>query len=77
MRGIHLLAAHILGTENVQADFVSRGSLLPYKWMLHEEVFQKICIRTPVCLEIYLFASAVNAQLQKFVPEGEILKLGR
>ena len=63
-------AAHIPGTENVQADFLSRGSSLPNEWMLHKEVFQKICCTARVQLEIDLFASARNVQLPKFCSRG-------
>ena len=38
--------------------------------MLHKEVFQKICLRAALRLEIDLFVSALNAQLPKFFSRG-------
>jgi len=70
LKGMHLLAAHISGTENVQADFLSRGSSLSNEWMLLKEVFLKICRRAPVRLEIDLFASAMYALRPKFCSRG-------
>ena len=54
LKGIHLLAAHIPGAENVQADFLSRES------------FSEGLLSSFSSLEKDLFASALNAQLPKF-----------
>ena len=55
-RGIHLLAAHILGEDNLVADFLSRGKFLPSEWTLNPLIFQ-VLVSQP---EIDLFASTFN-----------------
>ena len=67
-----MLAAHIPGTENGKADFLSRGNSFPNEWMLHKEVFQKICMTAPVCVQIDHFASSLNAQLPMFCSRGRV-----
>ena len=53
--GIHLLASHVPGEDNLLADFLSRGKFLPSEWTLNHSVFQRICLSFPTP-EIDLFA---------------------
>ena len=64
-RGIHLLASHVPGENNLLADFLSRGKFLPSEWTLNHSVFQRICLIFPTP-EIDLFASALTFQLPKY-----------
>ena len=65
-RGIHLLAAHIPGEDNLVADFLSRGKFLPSEWTLNPLIFQRICRVLTLQPEIDLFASTLNFQLPKY-----------
>ena len=60
--GITPVASHILGQENLIADFLSRGRVLPSEWTLHPEVLRSL-IRELGPLKVDLFASALNARL--------------
>lgn len=65
-RNIHISCVHIRGVDNVTADSLSRNFSDTTEWKLHEKVFSLICSQcfTP---DIDLFASRLNAQLNKFV----------
>ena len=65
-RNIWLSAAHIPGRNNVSADALSRKFSMELEWMFSKQVFQKILSRFNN-LEIDLFASRLNAQLQNYV----------
>ena len=65
-RNIWLSAAHIPGCNNVSADALSRKFSMELEWMFSKQVFQKILSRFNN-LEIDLFASRLNAQLQNYV----------
>ena len=59
------IASYIPGQDNLIADFLSRGRVLPSEWTLHPQVMATI-IRTLGPLHVDLFASALNAQLQRY-----------
>ena len=58
--------AHIKGSYNVLADMLSRDTPLSTEWSLHRRDFQKI-LDLNQDLEVDLFATSLNAQLQEFV----------
>ena len=60
--GITPVASHIPGQENLIADFLSRGRVLPSEWTLHPTVMREL-IRVAGPLSVDLFASALNARL--------------
>lgn len=64
-----LLAAHIPGSQNWQADTLSRVFTNNVEWCLNDNIFQLICTRfgTP---SVDLFASRVNRKLEKFCSWG-------
>lgn len=59
-------ATHLPGCENVEADLESRMDRHQIEWQLDPEVFQAISKVLGGC-DIDLFASRVNAQLEKYV----------
>ena len=59
------VASHIPGQDNLIADFLSRGRILPSEWSLHPAVFARLA-RTLGPLEVDLFASALNARLPRY-----------
>ena len=59
------IASYIPGQDNLIADFLSRGRVLPSEWTLHPMVMDQI-IRTIGPLQVDLFASALNARLPKY-----------
>ena len=63
--GIFPVASYIPGQDNLIADFLSRGRVLPSEWTLHPMVMDQI-IRTLGPLQVDLFASALNARLPKY-----------
>ncbi|XP_041453564.1 uncharacterized protein LOC121406623 [Lytechinus variegatus] len=59
------IASYIPGSDNLIADFLSRGRCLPSEWSLHPEIFQSFqALWGP--LEIDLFATALNRKLPTF-----------
>ncbi|XP_041477327.1 uncharacterized protein LOC121425366 [Lytechinus variegatus] len=59
------IASYIPGSDNLIADFLSRGRCLPSEWSLHPEIFQSLqALWGP--LEIDLFATALNRKLPTF-----------
>ena len=64
-KNIFLTASHILGEQNLVADFLSRGNFLPSEWSLLPSVFQRIIRgRTPPSVD--LFASSLNHLLPRY-----------
>ena len=59
------VATHIPGQENLVADFLSRGRVLPSEWTLHPWVVSRL-IRVLGPLQVDLFASALNARLPMY-----------
>nr|XP_054759272.1 uncharacterized protein LOC129265291 [Lytechinus pictus] len=59
------VASYIPGSDNLIADFLSRGRCLPSEWSLHPEIFQSIQVHWGP-LEIDLFATALNRKLPMF-----------
>ena len=59
------IASYIPGQDNLIADFLSRGRVLPSEWTLHPMVMDQI-IRTIGPLQVDLFASTLNARLPKY-----------
>ena len=55
----------IPGQDNLIADFLSRGRVLPSEWTLHPMVMDQI-VRTLGPLQVDLFASALNARLPRY-----------
>ncbi|XP_045104423.1 uncharacterized protein LOC123499956 [Portunus trituberculatus] len=65
-RGLTLSAAHVKGTQNVEADSLSRLKNLDTEWMLDPLVFRRLCDMFYVP-DIDLFASRLNAQVATYV----------
>ena len=65
LQGITPVASYIPGQENLVADFLSRGRVLPSEWTLHPDVFRSL-IRELGPLKVDLFASALNARLPTY-----------
>ena len=65
-RNIWLLATHIPGVENVEADYLSRNFTDDTEWELSEDIFNSIC-RSCDYPDIDLFASRTNFKVPKFV----------
>ena len=63
--GISPVALHIPGQENLIADFLSRGRVLPSEWTLHPQVVSHLQ-RAFGPLRVDLFASALNARLPRY-----------
>ena len=64
-RDIVPIASYIPGQDNLIADFLSRGRVLPSEWTIHPQVMATI-IRAFSPLHVDLFVSALNAQLQRY-----------
>ncbi len=65
-RDLDLTVVHIPGLMNTKADFNSRSFNVRTEWSLHPTVFSWL-IQTLFTPDIDLFASRLNAKLQKFV----------
>lgn len=65
-KNIHLTAAHIPGTDNIEADKESRTFNEDLEWSISIEVFTRITKTFPG-LSVDLFASRLNYKLPKFV----------
>lgn len=65
-RHIHVTACHIAGVSNTEADKLSRSRNDDIEWALDKDVFSRLLIHHPN-LEIDLFASKLNAKLEKYV----------
>ena len=65
-RDLDLTVVHIPGLMNTKADFNSRSFNVRTEWSLHPTVFSWL-IQTSFTPDIDLFASRLNAKLQKFV----------
>ena len=65
-RNIHLSAAYVKGSENVDADRESRVKNIDTEWMIKSHIFDRICnvLDAP---NIDLFATRLNAQCKKYV----------
>ena len=77
-RGIWLSSSHIPGKLNVEADEESRKSEARLEWKLEETLFQEIIVYLDFYLEVDLFASRINKQLDRFYayrpdPEAEVI----
>lgn len=59
-------AVHLPGSENVEADWESRLDRHQIEWKLDPDIFQAISSALGGC-DLDLFASRVNAQLEKYV----------
>ena len=68
-RGLWLSAVHLPGSENIQADRLSRKLNDDLEWMLHGELFAKIAqiYKLDNRDTIDMFASRLNYQLPKYV----------
>ena len=66
VKNIWLSAAHIPGCNNVGADESSRNFNMELEWMFSKQIFQKILSHFDD-LQIDLFASRLNAQLENYV----------
>ena len=62
---VGLRAIHVPGVENVMADALSRGKVIPTEWSLNKRIVSQIfsILGRP---HIDLFASAINTQLPVF-----------
>lgn len=63
---ITLMAAHIPGVLNIDADRESRCTNVDTEWMLKPQIFKELN-QTLVTVDIDLFATRINAQLPKYV----------
>lgn len=62
---IHLMAEHVPGVDNVEADAESRAGPDRHDWQLHPEIFRAISqLWGP--FEVDMFASRANAQLTTY-----------
>ena len=61
-KGITPVASYIPGQDNLIADFLSRGRVLPSEWTLHPTMMNRLT-RAFGPLTVDLFASALNARL--------------
>lgn len=62
---VSVTAVHLKGSENIEADYLSRKTLDPGEWSLCQEIFLKICKKwgTP---QVDLFASKQNVKVDCF-----------
>ncbi|KAG8583453.1 hypothetical protein GDO81_008420 [Engystomops pustulosus] len=62
---LSLSAVHLKGTENIEADFLSRVTLDPHEWSLNPQTFREICHiwGTPT---LDLFATHLNNKSPKY-----------
>ena len=65
-KNIHLSAADVPGSENLEADEESRIENDDTEWALNEEMFNIIHEKYPE-ISIDLFASRINHKLSKYV----------
>lgn len=65
-RNIHLSAAHVPGTENLEADEESRTINNDTEWTLKSDIFAEILLLFPE-ITVDLFASRLNNQVTKYV----------
>lgn len=64
-RNLWLIATHLPGVENVEADHESRNFTENTEWKLNPEIFNEICYRWGIP-EIDLFASRLNNQAHTY-----------
>ena len=62
-----LSVVHIKGTFNVLADQLSRNTTISTEWSLPKEVFRQEVLALEPRLEIDLFATSLNHQLEKYI----------
>ena len=62
---VRMKAIHVPGKQNLQADYLSRGKVVPTEWALHRGVV-KMVFNTLGRPHVDLFASAINAVLPTF-----------
>ena len=77
-RDIFIIAAHIPGILNIEADQESRKSELRTEWKLHESIFGYIQKYLDFYPSVDLLASRINAQLPRFFayqpgPKAEVI----
>ena len=77
-RGNWLMAAHIPGVFNVEADEESRSNESKIEWKLDSEAFKYVMEELKFEPDIDLFASRINTQLPRFAayrpdPEAETI----
>lgn len=65
-RNLWLSAAHLQGSQNIEADKASRVFYDNTEWKLHSDIFQ-IIIKTFFVPTIDLFASRINYQVSRYV----------
>ena len=68
-RDIIPIASYIPGQDNLIADFLSRGRVLPSEWTLHPQVMSTI-IRTLGPLHVDLFAFGTQCPAPEVLCEG-------
>ena len=63
---IYLSAAHVKGSDNVEADRLSRNENIDTEWSIHQCLFDKLCLvyGHP---SVDLFASRINNKLECFI----------
>lgn len=65
-RDLFISASYLCGSQNIEADFLSRNFSDTTEWMLRKDIFRKLCAQ---CFmpDIDLFASRLNYQVEKYV----------
>ena len=77
---VQVSAEHLPGKQNVTADKLSRELNDNLEWSLDREVFCKLIRKAGFRPQVNLFATQLNAQVQKFVswkPDPQAWKSGR
>lgn len=64
-RDLFISASHIVGSQNIRADFSSRNFSDSTEWMLKRDIFRRLCAQYFIP-DIDLFASRLNYQVEKF-----------
>ena len=66
-------AVYLPGQDNLVADFLSRGRLLPSEWTLHRQVMARVRQNLGP-LQVDLFASSLNNQLPRYCSRAKDLR---
>ena len=74
---VQVSAEHLPGKQNVTADKLSRELNDNLEWSLDREVFCKLIRKAGFRPQVDLFATRLNAQVQKFVSWKQILRRGK
>ena len=62
-----IIPVHIKGRFNVVADQLSRNTVISTEWSLPTSIFKKIILKLEPKLEVDMFATNLNNQLETYV----------